>query len=316
MNKILYKTKQKKGEFGFVWFFALVVGGAILVLAIYGAMKIGDTKDYQSTTEIAKQISILTDPMQAGFAEGKFGKINFNQDTRIDNYCFRGGFGRNEISVAVKTNNKWSNARGSTSIQNKYIFSSEENEGNEFYVFSSPFVFPYKVADIIILMNKNYCFINSPDEVSNQVDFLSNVRIKNCTKDEIRVCFNSGDDCDMTVYGACTSNCNSIYDEGTVEKNGETVKFVGNLMLPAIFSSKEIYDCNVERLLVRDSSIARVFAEKSDLMNARDCNTNMKADLIAWQSIVGNSSAEEIISLNSISKNLEARNRGELCGLW
>ena len=79
---------MKKGQFNFAWMFAIVVGVAILFFAIFGAMKTVDTARFQSDTEIAKSISVITDPLQAGFAEGSFGKIVFRQETRINNLCF------------------------------------------------------------------------------------------------------------------------------------------------------------------------------------------------------------------------------------
>ncbi|MDP2946565.1 MAG: hypothetical protein Q8N88_00480 [Nanoarchaeota archaeon] len=308
---------MKRGEFNFVWLFAIVAGGAILILAIYGVSKFGETKDFQTNTELAKQISILTDPMQAGFAEGSFGKIIFNKETKIRNLCYPNEFGKNEILVSTK-NNKWSSLTGAVSISNKYIFSTEENAGKEFYVFSKPFNFPYKTADMIFLTTEDYCFVNSPDEIFEEVDGLNmpNIKVTNCSKNDIKVCFGFGIDCDVTVYGTCVSNCDSIYDEGTVEKEGEIFRYAGNLLYGAIFSDKDVYDCNVERLMFRSGKITSVLEGKTDLMNARNCGTNMKPELIYWRQLISNSSIDEIISLNSLSKSLELKNSGELCGLW
>ena len=75
----------KLAQFNFAWIFAILIGAAILLFAIFGAMKTGDTAKLQSNTEIAKQISILTDPLQAGFSEGSFGSISFQKETRIRN---------------------------------------------------------------------------------------------------------------------------------------------------------------------------------------------------------------------------------------
>ena len=118
---------MKKGQFNFVWIFALVAGGAILALAVYGATQAGDTMRFQSDTEVAKSISIITDPLQAGFADGSFGRISFRQETRINNICFDGEFGKNDISVATRSDvgEEWKSSGGATSIRNKYIFSPD-----------------------------------------------------------------------------------------------------------------------------------------------------------------------------------------------
>jgi hypothetical protein len=311
---------KKRGQFNFVWLFAIIAGGAILFLAVYGAIKFGETKTFQQDTEIAKTLITLTDPMQAGFAEGSYGKLSFKEETRINNICFKEELGKNEISVSTKSGirKEWSNSGEAISVHNKYIFSKEINQGKDFYVFSKPLEFPYKINDMIFLIPENYCFLNSPEDISEEITGLKipNIKINNCSDSDIIVCFGQGNNCNVMVYGACRTGCNSVYEEGTVEKKGKTMKYIGNLMYAAIFSDSEIYECNVERLMQRAGKIAELFSEKADLMNARDCNTNLKSDILIWKGLVENSTSENIISLNSISKNLNRRNAGELCRLW
>ncbi|MFA5061140.1 MAG: hypothetical protein WC494_02405 [Candidatus Pacearchaeota archaeon] len=310
---------SKRGEFNFVWLFAIIAGGAILILAVYGAFKFSETQKYEGDTEIAKSLATLTDPMQAGFAEGSYGKILFNQETRIRNICFEEGLGKNDISISTESGvgERWGEYGGAISVHNKYIFSDGINQGKEFYVFSKPFEFPYKVSDMIFLTEKEYCFTNAPKEISEEVSLLKipNIRIDNCSEGDTIVCFGLGKNCDINVYGACMENCNSVYDEGTVEKNGEVMKYAGNLLYGAIFSEKEIYGCNVKRLLQRTGKIAELLNEKADLMNARDCSTNLQVDINVWRGLTQNATAEDIISLNQIAKNLNRRNV-EQCSLW
>ena len=313
---------MKRGQFNFVWLFAIIVGGAILVLAIYGATQAGDTARYQSDSEVAKSIAIITDPLQAGFGESSFGRISFNDETRINNICLSGGFGKNEISVATRSGvgKEWNLAGGATSIHNKYIFSSERSSGEDYYVFSKGFDFPYEVADLIFLTPENYCFVNAPDEVVDEVLGLSipNIQINNCTiTDAVRVCFGNGDDCDVMVYGSCQGGCDSVFDVGTVSKGSSDMKYVGSLMYGAIFSDKGVYDCNVLRLLYLAGKIAEEFVEKTDLMDARNCNTNLKPDLIVWKSLIENANVDDLASLRSMADVIEKKNRGEkLCGVW
>ena len=143
---------MKRGQFNFVWMFAIIAGGAILVLAIYGATKVEDTQRFQTDTEIAKSLAIITDPLQAGFAEGSFGKISFRQETRINNICLDGKFGRHKISVSTRSDvgEEWNIPGEKVPVHNKYIFSSERSSGKEYYVFSKPFEFPYKIADCLV----------------------------------------------------------------------------------------------------------------------------------------------------------------------
>lgn len=309
---------NKRGDFDFEWLFALIAGAVILVLAVYGAMKIGDTAGNLADSEIAKQISIITDPLQAGFASGSFGKISFNQEVKVTNTCFDEGFGKNDIGVSTKTKDGWRVEGQRTSIHNKYIF-SPENSGKVFYVFSKPFFLSYKVADLIMItsQSQDYCFVSAPQEIEDELKGLNipNVQIGNCSDTSLKVCFNSGN-CDVGVYGTCMLNCESRYDEGYVEKDGMKMDYTGSLMYAAIFSDKGTYDCNVKRLLYRTSKIADVFSQKAELMNLRGCNTNMQADLLMFESITGNASVSNIISINQIAKDIEIKNEASLCRIW
>ncbi len=308
---------MKRGEFNFALLFGIIVGAAILILAVYGALNISDSQGYKLNTEIAKEMSILTNPMQAGFAEGKFGKMEFNSEVRINNFCVDEGFGENRISAASRkrVGEEWDLAGGSTSIHNKYIFSDKQEEGKEFYIFSKPFYFPFKVSDLIFVSSEDYCFKDVPEEIEDEVKGLNikNIGFDNCSG--ISVCFDSSG-CDVNVYGTCVSNCESKFDEGYVEKDGEVFYFVDSLMYGGIFSSKDVYDCNVNRLFYRVSSVAGVLSEKADYMSSRGCNTRLKADMIYLESVALNASSDEIIALNQVVKDIEDKNEKELCGLW
>ena len=322
INWLRLVKMEKKGQFNFVWLFAIIAGAAILALAVFGAIKAGDTQRYASDTMAAKSISILTEPLQAGFSEGSFGSIVFRQETRITNLCINDGeFGKNDLSVATRSGvgKEWNSAGGATSIHNKYIFSEENEEGREYYVFSKPFYFPYKVTDTIYLTTRNYCFVNAPESVEEELTALDmpNVEVENCSSSSEKVCFGSGSDCDVLVLGSCSSQCDSIYEDGTVRKNEGDLEYATYaLMYAAIFSDGEIYDCNVERIFYRTSRIADGLAEKADLMDFRQCETNLKPDVLMWADYTTNATSEDLINLDLIAKSMERKNRGEICGLW
>ena len=312
---------RERGQFNFVWLFAIIVGGAILVLAIYGATQAGDTARFQSDSEVAKSISIITDPLQAGFGESSFGRISFNDETRINNICLDSGFGQNDISVATRSGvgEEWNLAGGATSIHNKYIFSSERSSGEDYYVFSKGFDFPYEVADLIFLTPESYCFINAPEEVVDEVLGLGipNIQINNCTvADAVNVCFGNGDDCDVMVYGSCQSGCDSVFDAGIVSKGDSDMKYVGSLMYGAIFSDRNVYECNVERLMYRAGKIAEEFAVKTSLMDARGCDSNMRADLVVWGGILFNATSNDLMGLRTMAETIDKKNDREVCGVW
>ena len=314
---------EKKGQFSFAWIFAIIAGGAILFLAIYGALQTADTERFRQDTEIAKSISILTDPLQAGFAESSFGKISFNQETRINNICFDEEFGKNDISVSARSSvgKPWNNPGGAISVRNKYIFSDEKNTGKEYYIFSKTFEFPYEVSDLLFITPKNYCFLTPPEKVIEDLEGLNipNIQLAettgNCTlTEQVKVCFGNGIDCDITVSGTCYQNCDSEYDEGKVTKEGGEKKFVGNLMYAAIFSEKNIYECNVKRLYYRSEKIAEVLIKKADLMDARGCDSNLETSLAQWINGLTDQTSEDLINLNQAVEILNKENSRESCG--
>jgi len=309
-----------KGQFSFVWLFAILTGAAILALAIWGATQAGDSLRYQADSEVAKSISILTDPMQSGFAEGSFGKISFQQETRINNFCLDSGFGKNDISVSTRSGvgEAWNSAGVATSVHNKYIFSEERNQGLDYYVFSKSFDFPYEVSDLIFLTSKNYCFLNAPDNVEDDILSLGidNIILGNCSSLDERICFGSGADCDVIVYGACSSGCESVYDFGRVVKSSSEMMYVGDLLYAAIFSDEDVYDCNVRRLLYRAGSISDVFLDKAILMDARDCNSNLESNLMSWKGMLEDAGSDNLVLLKGFAEDMGKKNDREVCGLW
>lgn len=317
--------KNKSGmEFNFPLLFAIVAGIAILVLAIYGAMRIGDTQRYQTDSEIAKKIGILTEPLQSGFATGSYGRIEFKSETRVNNRCFsKPSFGKNEISVSTRSGigKEWNLPGGASSVYNKYIFSDNEQQGKKYYVFSKPFEFGFKVSDLVFLTTGDYCFVSPPDVIEDELIGLNmeNIKAVNdsdyCGEDSESVCFGGGG-CDIRVYGTCMTNCETVYEEGYVEKGGERFDFVSGLMYGAIFSDFTLYDCNVKRLMYRTGKVAEIFSEKTNLMDARGCNTNLKPDLILLGGMAMNATSRDIIGLNQIAKELNKRESLEACGLW
>jgi len=94
------------------------------------------------------------------------------------------------------------------------------------------------------------------------------------------------------------------------------MKYVGNLMYGAIFSDKLVYDCNVRRLMYRAAKISEGFSKKTDIMDARGCNTNLKADLIFWGGSTINASSDNLIGLRQMADVMNKKNERELCGVW
>jgi hypothetical protein len=94
--------------------------------------------------------------------------------------------------------------------------------------------------------------------------------------------------------------------------------YVGNLLYAAIFSDKENYECNVQRLLFRTSKIAQVLSDKADLMNARGCNTNSKQYVDSLRDITAKVGLAQLKDIYSLSRTIEEikESSGEDCDLW
>lgn len=308
---------NKKGlEFSFTWLFSLLAGAFIIFLAIYIGGRFVQTTRYEVTTTTAKELSILFEPMETGLAAGRATQATLGEDTRIYDECYDDGvFGKQQISLSVKRGREWSQPSGAISIGNKYIFTEEVVDGRKIYFFSMPFDFPYKVSDLIVLTTKSYCFANAPESVRSDLGNLNLANIKfesaNCTKEDIKVCFAFGTSCDMTVYGIGQG-----FDTGYVRKRNENLYFTGNLLYPAIFADKSIYECNVKRLMKKTGQLALVYRDQAQLLSTK-CGVVSSASLSSFASQVsGIENSQEIVTLQMIAENLDNENSAKECEIW
>lgn len=284
----------------FQWVFAIIVGIFILFLAIYFSVKMIGSGSFEIDTATARQIEVLMNPLETSFESGKTTTMVLPSETRIYNKCDNtGNFGKQKIQVSQKSFNKWSEPGSDISSKNKYIFSDEFVEGEKFYLFSVPFEYGFKVANLIVLTSKEYCFIDAPSEIENEIS-QENVEFEDyeedCSIDSVKVCFMGGSDCDVEV---------NIGQEN-VEKDGEKLYFTGDLIYAAIFSDKEVYECQVKRLMQRTEQLASLYWDKASFVGKRGCNSDLTADLL----ILKNSAEdfESSIDLDSVDIIVEQIN--------
>ncbi len=319
--------QNKKADFNFVWLFAIIAGTAFLMLAVYGAIKIGGGLKLRGDTEIAKALETIADPLQPGFAESTTGKITFARASQINPSCYGdGGFGYHMISVISESDFLKNSPPTPIEIKipNKYIF-AEQDFGKEFTVFSKKFELGFAIADPLFITTREYCLINPPEYISEEILGLNikSIRINNgvnntCTAESLNVCFNAGSDCNMTVQGNCNDAlCEDTFETGTVTKGSKTVTYVGSLLFGAIFSDKDLYECNVKRLLYRAGQASEVFAEKADLMDARGCNSLLNSDLrLISQQELG-MQVSQLRAIYLYSKDIKKKEqKGASCSLW
>ena len=307
-----YKIKKNKKGFqvSFTWIFAIIAGIFILFLAIYGVTKIIDTSGDIESAKTGKEIGVLLNPLETSFGSERTVLLTMPVETRIHNkYSRYGTFGAQIIQISQKNLGKWSQTEIDVSFQNKYIFSNGVVEGKNFFIFSKPFNFPFKVADVIYLTSskQNYCFVDAPDRIEEELDALKqkNLFVEDCPTESIEICFESQEcDINVDVYG------------GEVEKMGETMYFETDaLMYAAIFSDKNIYDNQIERLMWRTNELLSLYNTKSALLSTQGCSQDV--NLFVFKNVINNvQSPEDLMLAANAADDLERENEGTTCRLW
>jgi len=311
------KMEGKKGfDFSFAWLFAILVGAVIIFLAVYFAVKMVGTGTSYVNTVMAKQLSIIFEPLETGLLSGeKPAPVLLKEDTRIFNKCFpEGNFGKQQFSISTKSGfGKWNNPGAEINIPNKYVFSNSTEEGKKVYFFSKPFEMPFKVSEIIFLSMQNYCFVNAPEEIKDEVLGLGieNIILGNCS-DEIKVCFGSGD-CEIKVQGSCL-NCESSYEYGFVSKNGKSMFYTGSLLYGAIFASPDVYECNVERLGKRLRQEALLLKDESGFLSGKCGAVSTSLVMLANTALINNS--QQLLLVKNAADKVEIENEAAECKLW
>ncbi len=310
-------NKRKRGiEVSFAWLFAIIVGVVILFLAIYGATRTIRLGQYKISVETEKEIGILFNPLEIGFETAKVTSFSLPTETRIYNECDEEGiFGEQIIGVSQKSFGRWPEPAEGASFKNKYIFSENVTEGKKFYVFSKPFEFPFKVADLIFLIpeSEKYCFMNNvPDEIKDEIDDLNQKNLlteedEECVNANTKVCFSFEDDCNIIV---------DYYESGgRVKKDGEKMDFEGDaLMYAGVFSDKEIYECQLKRLMQRLEQLALLYDNKASFV-AGKCPSNLNL-LELSNDAARFEDSSDLDSISSLVNDIKDKNEDAYCKLW
>lgn len=320
-------TNKKGFEFSFNWIFAIIIGAAIIFLAIYGTTQLIKQERRVSDTEAGKQLGIILNPLETGIESGKISKITFPLETRVFSKCLSSGastgeraFGVQEISIATKSGigAEWDKPGVESTFYNKYIFSSSTVEGKELIVFSKPFYFPFEVADVLFIIPKKeeYCFVNAPSDIDDEIKKLKPVNInvsanlKDCKKGTTRVCFESSG-CDIDVNLGAKS----------VKKNGQRIYYEEDeenaLLYGAIFADNGIYECQIKRLMKRASELASLYEAKSTSLSPRGCRSGLEQEMSIYANITRNlNKTDELTGIKILSDEIRRRNDALLCKLF
>lgn len=318
------EVNKKAIEMGFNMMFAIFAGIVILGLAIYGATKIIDTGEKAIYTETSAKLISLLDPLETGLASGESEQIKFKKETRIFFECSsldNPPFGRQTISFSEQTlGNKFGEQGGAVPFYNKYVFSKETIQSNLLNIFSKEFLMPFKVADLIIMNSENYCFVEAPNQIEKDINEFSGIKniqfsdnLQNCTG--ITVCFGfQSSECDIKVFGSCEEGfgniCETEFDYGRVSKGLDDLYYADSLLYAAIFSSSEVYDCNLKRLMNKFNELGSIYLDKIKIIQRNGCDSNIEVELrTLMDSAKSLSSSREIIGLTRFAKDIDKMNQ-------
>ena len=304
--------KKAALQISFAWLFAIIVGAFILVLAIYGVTKVIDTGDQGTSAQAGKEVSVLLNPLETGFEAGQTTLLSMPVETRIKNDCKDDeSFGLQRISLSQKSFNKWTETNVNVAFKNKYIFSDNVVEGKDFFLFSKPFEFPFKVSDVIYLTSaqKEYCFANAPKRINDEISALkqANLFTKNCPEESIKVCFSG--------YG---SNCDIDVDENlkSVEKRGMILYYETDaLMYAVIFAEKDGYECHAKRLMKKTSELAMIYDDKTSIISNQGCLPEV--NLLGLEDSANNyKDSSDLAFIANDAEAAESENKFAECRLW
>ena len=320
MRSVLVDNKRGF-EFSFAWIFAILVGGMILFLALFATTRLVSTERNIQDTEAGKKLGILLTPLETSLESGKASVIKFSEESRLVNGCKNVGiFGTQELSVASKSafgNNEFQlDGIVASHFNNKYVFSGRVEQGTRMSLFVKPFEFPFKVADLSYVFSEDYCFVNPPDEMKDEILGLG-VRGLNvsssrdlCKVDSKIVCFGSSG-CDVDVS----------LSSGSVKKGRDSVfyddRFGNALLYGAIFAEDNIYECQVKRLGRRISELALLEAKKMEYLASEGCGADIVSELSVLadgaRSLEGSSGLK---TLGILAQQVEGRNENLICKVY
>jgi len=314
----------------FSWLFSLIAGAVILFIAIFVAMSLIDQGGHEVNTKTTQALINVLDPLLTSVEEGKTDKIELVKKTRIYTECFNSGdFGENRMQLSEESGfaEEWSERGGSLSARNQYIFVEDLIEGKYVYFFILPFEMPYKIADLMIMHTKQYCFVNPPEEVERFVGGLINNGGENmnissdrskCVEGSVSVCFSYGDGCDVVVEGRGDGHSfGGEYEVGYVRKNNSELFYVGNLLYAAIFSSEDNYDCGVKRVMKRAEYLTDIYRNKVQFVSVRGCDTGLIDELSLLKGAIDNfDKNEDLADIKLAADDLDSDNERLICQLY
>ena len=327
----MLKTK-KAFDLPFSWLFAIIAGAFIILIAIYVTIQFVRTSQQTQYSEAALEISNYLNPVVNGITSAYATKINFRKETRLYFGCAATSqaspyFGKQTISFSEESGliKKWNEPGAEISRYNKYVFADNIEQGKTLYLFSKPFFTGFRVDDLVFMGFNKYCFVSAPIIIEEEVENLAlgNINVSNqlslCGKDTRKVCFGFSDlACNISVFANCNDqNCESEYDTGYVLKNGKSLYYFKSLIYAAIFSSPEIYSCNIARLGKKIAELAEVYKGKIEIVKMKNCNSVISSQLETISTMAKNlDSSSKLLNTYQEAKTMDEIVCDEECKIY
>lgn len=331
--RITKKNKKGDFQFPFAWIFAIVAGMFILFLAIYGVVKFVNLQKTSIGAQTSMGIGVLTNPMESGFESERRDILDAHGRTRIYTECDNTGtFGKQIVRTSENTYDKWGEDLINVGFQNKYFFAKNPVEGRYFYLFSKPFEFPFKIADLIYITSSEdkYCFVRPPDNIEDQIKNLIGTEEEegsqnknehenfyvgswsDCPAGSKKICFGTESGCDVSVK----INVKQV----RYKDYRQVVYFEGDaLMYAAIFSSPEYYECQLDRLIKRMGQLFEIYSDKSKFIyQETGCSSNLDVELMQINEFIkGFENSEKDLSvIYTLADSIGKKNKYADCKLW
>jgi hypothetical protein len=303
--------KKAAIEISFQWIFAILIGMFILAGAIYGVTKFAKTEGAISSTKQAKDFSNLLNPLELDFETSKSILLELPLESKIKNHCYSSpDLGKQQFSFDQEIYNQYTQGSQRISSDNLYVFSKEILEGKNFYAISTKFEFPFHIASPIVLIpaNKKYCFYNAPEDLKEQLKNLNQPNLifedlEDCNDEDIRICFNN-EDCNVNI---------DLYNKAISKDNERFYYETDSLLISGIFSDKEIYECQLKRLLSRAKELSKIYTKKNILYSTSDIYIQLQGFILE---IDNYSSSEDLVYLSQVANSLESKNNNMDERLW
>ena len=144
--------------------------------------------------------------------------------------------------------------------------------------------------------------------------------LQNCTG--ISVCFGTdSSECNIKVFGSCEDSfgniCETEYDYVRVSKGIDDIYYIDSLLYAAIFSSPEIYSCNIARLGKKIAELAEVYKGKIEIVKMKNCNSVISSQLETISTMAKNlDSSSKLLNTYQEAKTMDEIVCDEECKIY